>query len=164
MHYLCFSIANCKRGMQRHLELGKYLRKRYTEDYQLLGDGKYSPNKVYVRSSDYDRTMQSAAVNLLGLFPTETDKMWTDEIRWHPIPIHTVPIHLDHVVALERPCARYEKAIKDIFNSKEFKEAQRKVERYFNTMITHSGYANATIGDAYSVWDTLKVYRWENLT
>lgn len=143
------------------MELGKYLRKRY---YQLLGDGKYSQDKVYVRSSDYDRTMMSAAANLLGFFPTETNEIWTDEIQWRPIPIHTVPLHLDHIVGLERPCARYDKAFKDILNSTEFKEAKNKINRYFEIMIKNSGCVTATIGDAYSIWDTLQVQRFENLT
>lgn len=143
------------------MELGKYLRKRY---YQLLGDGKYSPDKVYVRSSDYDRTIMSAAANLIGFFPTESDQMWTEEIQWRPIPIHTVPIHLDHIVSLERPCAKYDKALKDIFNSKEMKKAQSKVDRYFKMISEHSGYKNASIGDVYLVWDTLNVQRLQNLT
>ncbi|XP_055301170.1 prostatic acid phosphatase-like [Sitodiplosis mosellana] len=157
-----FSIALQKRGLQRHLELGKYLRKRY---YELLGDGKYAPDKVYVRSSDYDRTIMSAAANLLGFFPTESDQIWTEELPsiGRPIPIHTVPIKFDHIVALERPCALYDKAFEDRLNSNEFKEAKRKVDRYFKIMMEHSGYKNATIGDAYSVWDTLKVHRSENL-
>lgn len=42
--------------------LGKYLRKRYNK---LIGD-KYSPNKLYVRSTDYDRTLMSGQANLAG--------------------------------------------------------------------------------------------------
>lgn len=106
----------------------------------------------------------SAAANLLGFFPTETDQVWTEELRWKPIPIHTVPKHLDHIVALERPCARYDKAFEDTLNSNWFRQAQSKVDRYFKILAKNSGYANASIGEAYSVWDTLNVHRGENLT
>lgn len=46
----------------QQFRLGKYFRKRYN---QLLGD-KYSPAKVYVRSTDFDRTLMSGQANLAG--------------------------------------------------------------------------------------------------
>lgn len=46
----------------QHYRLGQYFRKRYNS---LLGD-KYSPDKVYIRSTDFDRTLMSAEANLAG--------------------------------------------------------------------------------------------------
>ncbi|XP_031638619.1 lysosomal acid phosphatase-like [Contarinia nasturtii] len=150
-----------KRGMQRQYQLGKYLRKRY---YKLLVDGKYTSDKVYIRSSDYDRCILSANANLLGFFPTGNDEVWADKIKCRPIPVHTVPRELDHIVALERHCARYDKAYKETFESPEFLAARNKAERYIKLIMDNSGIENITTMDIISVWDTLRVQYLENLT
>ncbi|KAJ8944268.1 hypothetical protein NQ318_009645 [Aromia moschata] len=52
-------------GKQRHYELGKWFRNRYDSFLPKI----YSPDDIYVRSSDVDRTLMSAAANLAGLYP-----------------------------------------------------------------------------------------------
>lgn len=141
--------------------MGKYLRKRYL---QILGDGKYSTDKVYVRSSDYDRTLISAAVNLAGLFPPGKDEIFNDELRWIPIPIHTIPLKLDHYVGMESPCPRYDEAFKDLLKSPEYVTAQNKVDRYIKAIRENSGFQNPTVYDLHRVWDALRVEQLENLT
>lgn len=150
-----------QQGKRRHFELGKYLRKRY---YNLLGDGKYSADKVYVRSSDYDRTITSASANLAGWFPPENDQNFTDELQWIPILIHTIPLKYDHIIGLERPCAKYDKTLHALFESPEFLAAQHKVDRYIQLIKDNSGINNATITDIYMVWDALRVEYLQNLT
>lgn len=150
-----------KVGMQRHFELGKYLRKRY---FNLLGDGKYSADKVYIQSSDYDRTIMSAAANLAGLFPFEDNETILDTLRWKPIPIHTIPLKLDQFVGLERPCQRYAKAFNDSLKTPEYLASMSKVDRYIKAIKKNSGIKNPTFFDIYYVWDTLQVEYLENLT
>lgn len=58
----------------------------------------YSPQDIYVRSTDVDRTLMSAASNLAGLYPPEGDQKWNRNIDWQPIPIHTVPEKMDEVL------------------------------------------------------------------
>lgn len=74
--------------------LGKYFRRRYGE---ILGK-EYSPDKVYILSTDHDRAIMSAQANLAGLYG-----------KWQPIPVHTVPVEMDNIL---RPqygdrCPRY---------------------------------------------------------
>lgn len=128
----------------------------------MLGDGKYSSDKVYVRSSDHDRAIMSAAANLLGLFPMEYDP--NDAFRQRPIPIHTVPSDLDHIVSLERPCKQYDETLNNIKKSPEFLACETKVDRYFKLIMDNSGLENFTMSDAYTVWDALQVQHFENLT
>lgn len=158
---ILFNINELQNGMRTQLQLGKYLRKRY---YKLLDGGKYSSEKVYVRSSDYDRTILSANANLLGFFPTEIDEVWTDELKWRPIPIHTIPIKEDHIVALERPCSRYDIAMSDIYYSPEFLAYQKQADRYFQLIKKNSGYKNATHYEVFLVWDALRAQYLENMT
>lgn len=73
--------------MQQY-KLGQYFRRRYGD---LIGQ-KYSPNKVYIHSTDTDRTIMSALANLAGLFPPTDNEIWNENIPWQPIPIRTGPL------------------------------------------------------------------------
>lgn len=87
----------------RQYHLGQYFRKRYDA---LLGK-KYSPNKIYVQSSDFDRTLMSAQVCLAGLFPPSDDEIWNPDCLWQPIPAHTMPRKSDYLIAIETNCPKY---------------------------------------------------------
>ncbi|XP_015117780.1 uncharacterized protein LOC107041654 [Diachasma alloeum] len=95
-------------GKQQLLELGKWFRARYN---QML-PRKYSPYDIYVRSTDVDRTLMSAQVNLAGLYPPVDDQVFDDELKWMPIPVHTTPEKEDNVLAGEKYCARYSLELK----------------------------------------------------
>lgn len=70
-------------GKRQQFKLGQYFRRRY----QKILDAKYSPNNVYIQSTDFDRTLMSAQANLAGLFPPmHKDEKWNDELLWQPIP------------------------------------------------------------------------------
>ncbi|VDP52535.1 unnamed protein product, partial [Soboliphyme baturini] len=46
--------------------------------------------KIYIRSTDTDRTLASAQCNLAGLYPPSGSQRWSSDIAWQPIPVHTV--------------------------------------------------------------------------
>ncbi|XP_031638865.1 testicular acid phosphatase homolog, partial [Contarinia nasturtii] len=99
-------------GKRQHFKLGQYFRRRY---HKLLGD-KYSPKRVYVRSTDKDRTLMSALANLAGLFPPHAEEKWNEDIAWQPIPVHTIPLNLDYVLRGPDDCPRYSAAFKKYKN------------------------------------------------
>uniref|UniRef100_A0A8C9KKC5 Lysosomal acid phosphatase n=1 Tax=Panthera tigris altaica TaxID=74533 RepID=A0A8C9KKC5_PANTA len=82
-----------KEGMLQHWELGQALRQRY---HGFLNTS-YHRQEVYVRSTDFDRTLMSAEANLAGLFPPNGIQRFNPNISWQPIPVHTVPITEDRV-------------------------------------------------------------------
>eukprot|EP00727_Mastigamoeba_balamuthi_P008410 m51a1_g4191 hypothetical protein (403) ;mRNA; r:401671-403001 len=59
------------RGAQQHLELGARLRELYVAGTRTLGE-QLAPDDLYVRSSEYWRTKQSAMAHLAGLYPPGT--------------------------------------------------------------------------------------------
>lgn len=75
--------------------LGQYFRSRYGN---FIGP-KYSPDQIYVQSTDFDRTIMSAQMALAGLYPPTDEEKWSNEILWQPIPVHTIPMSIDNVLS-----------------------------------------------------------------
>ena len=73
-------------GIQQEFSLGRNLRSIYIKQYGLLPE-KYDSSSLYVRSSDFNRTLMSAQALLIGLYPLGTGP----KLPHQPIPIHTVP-------------------------------------------------------------------------
>uniref|UniRef100_A0A8I3PS00 Lysosomal acid phosphatase n=2 Tax=Canis lupus familiaris TaxID=9615 RepID=A0A8I3PS00_CANLF len=90
-----------KEGMLQHWELGQALRQRY---HGFLNTS-YHRQEVYVRSTDFDRTLMSAEANLAGLFPPNGMQRFNPNISWQPIPVHTVPITEDRQAQVTRTVA-----------------------------------------------------------
>lgn len=89
------------KGMQQEFQLGRRLRKIYVENYHLL-PSRYHKDTLYVRSTDFDRTLMSAQAFLLGLYPLGTGpyldaRQSALPAAYQPIPIHTVPQELDNL-------------------------------------------------------------------
>lgn len=79
------------------------MRQRYQN---LIGSG-YSPNQVYIRSTDEDRNLMSALCTMAGLFPPTDDEVWNEELDWQPIPIHSVPSEEDYLLNSFVQCPRF---------------------------------------------------------
>jgi len=54
--------------------LGELVRKRYTMEYNLLSPN-YTNDEIYVRSTDFDRTLMSVLSLLSGTFPPDEDQV-----------------------------------------------------------------------------------------
>lgn len=81
----------------QHYHLGQFLRKRY--DGFISKD--YSPYEIQVQSSDVDRALMSASTNLAGLYPpADNFSTWNANLKWQPIPIHSITSSLDNVTEM----------------------------------------------------------------
>ena len=105
-------------GMRMHYVLGAAMRQKYPE---LLS--KYDPEKVYVRSSDVDRTIMSAYAHMQGIFqqtgPEMSESIDLSELgvkntqdrnalpgRAQAVPIYSLPLVEDHSLKGYHLCAR----------------------------------------------------------
>ncbi|EPQ16026.1 Testicular acid phosphatase [Myotis brandtii] len=77
---------------------------------------------VYVRSTDFDRTLESAQANLAGLFPEAGPGR--PEAAWRPIPVHTVPVTEDKLLRFPtRSCPRYHELLREATEAPEYQTA-----------------------------------------
>ena len=53
--------------------------------------------QIYVRSTDWDRTLMSAQANLAAIYPPNGTQDWNPPLNWQPIPVHTVPQEIEFV-------------------------------------------------------------------
>lgn len=143
----------------RLYRLGQYLRRRYN---QILGE-KYSPKKVYVQSSDMDRTLMSAQVSFAGLFAPTDEEKWNDDIHWQPIPVHTLPRKLDNIIAIENNCPKY--ADLKARYLKESKEVKRIFTEYADLISYWSQKCGSSLKSTYDIYwlyNTLDIEREQN--
>nr|XP_012316934.1 testicular acid phosphatase [Aotus nancymaae] len=105
-------------GVHQQLELGRFLRSRY----EAFLSPEYRREEVYVRSTDFDRTLESAQANLAGLFPEAAPG--SPEAHWRPIPVHTVPVAEDKLLRFPmRSCPRYHELLREATEAAEYQEA-----------------------------------------
>lgn len=122
-------------GKCQHYELGQWLRQRYSEFLTEV----YSREDIYVRSTDVDRTLMSAASNLAGLYPPKGDQEWNRKIDWQPIPIHTVPEKMDEILAGKRSCAQYDAELLRVKTSPEVRRYNEEHADLYRYTSEHSG-------------------------
>lgn len=137
-------------GKQQQLELGKWLRRRYKS----FLSSTYNASDIYVKSSDVDRTLMSVQANLAGLYPPKRNQIWDSELLWQPIPIHTVPVPTDNLLAGDIPdCPSYHKAFNKYVESIDMKLFRESNEPLYEFMATHIEKAVSHFDDIWSVTD-----------
>lgn len=125
-------------GIQQEYSLGKSLRKKYIIKDHLL-PSKYDLSKIYVRSTDYDRTLMSAESLLYGLYPLGTGPEQGTPKRYQPIPIHTVAINDDKLLATDNKQHMHKLFKQYVFNSKYWQDLEAQVAPYYTKWQTATG-------------------------
>ena len=82
----------------------------------------FSEREIYVRSTDINLTLLSAESTLAGLYPPKGNHIWSMDIPWQPIPVHTVELEADNLLYVYPKCPRMTELDKDVLNSKEMKK------------------------------------------
>ncbi|XP_034502256.1 lysosomal acid phosphatase isoform X2 [Ailuropoda melanoleuca] len=141
-----------KEGMRQHWELGQALRQRY---HGFLNTS-YHRQEVYVRSTDFDRTLMSAEANLAGLFPPNGMQRFNPNISWQPIPVHTVPIAEDRLLKFPLgPCPRYEQLQNETRQTPEYQNESIQNAQFLDMVANETGLTDLTLETVWNVYDTL---------
>lgn len=112
---------------------------------------------VYIRSTDYDRTLMSAQLVAAGLFPPSDEEIWNDQINWQPVPIHTNPLSQEHLLAWRIPCPRFMYLFENHSKSLERKALIHKYKHSFELWGNYSGERIENLLDVMYLYDTLYV-------
>ncbi|CAG5092783.1 Similar to acp2: Lysosomal acid phosphatase (Xenopus laevis) [Cotesia congregata] len=146
-------------GMHQHLLLGQWLRSRYDK---LIPDH-YSLDDIYVRSTDVDRTLMSAESNLAGLYPPKGNQRW-DNMRWMPIPVHTIPETMDYVLAGKKKCRRYDDETQKLLSSELFVKINRQNSKLYDYLSRHAGKKINSVTEVEYFYNTLCIEELYNKT
>ncbi|XP_018567452.1 prostatic acid phosphatase-like [Anoplophora glabripennis] len=147
-------------GKKRHYELGKWFRKRYAS---FLPE-EYNAKDIYVFSSDVDRTLMSAQVNLAGLYPPKGAQVWNENLLWQPIPVHTMPKKEDQILYMERPCPKYKRLYNETYKSDFFTKIDEKYADFYKEVSTLTGWEIDDVHYFAQLQSVLYVYTNHNST
>ncbi|XP_056601050.1 lysosomal acid phosphatase [Triplophysa dalaica] len=139
-------------GMRQQFALGQFLRKRYTgflsEDYER--------HEIFIRSTDIDRTLMSAEANLAGLFPPNGSKAFNPDLKWQPIPVHTVPEDQERLLSFPlENCPRYEELMNETVKSDIFINISNTYKDFIQMVRNKTGLDRVSLESVWSVHDTL---------
>ena len=138
-------------GMQQEYKMGMKFRQKYIEQSHLLPEH-YEYGSMYIRSTDYARTLMSAESLLMGLYPPGTgpsikaNSLPALPNAFQPIPIFSAPPQFDDII------------VQQISN----KERLKLMEQYVYST-TDWKKKNNELKDKYSLWTTLTGIKIEGL-
>ena len=150
-------------GIAQCYQLGTKFRQKYVVENHLLPES-YDPKLMYVRSSDFDRTLMSAQSVLMGLYPLGTGPHLKDGSPaipggLQPIPIHTLPQHKDTFI----PCEHKPKMIeylrkKYVLSTPEWQKKHQEIAEHFSEWEAITGYKIQDLYSVGSLADTIHIY------
>lgn len=140
-------------GRRLQFELGKYMRRRYQ---QLLANGDPT-KKVYIRSTDLDRTLMSAQCNAAALFPPVGTQVWKSSMRWQPMPIHTIPINNDYLLYQSISCPKLDKLRDEYMESDDMKALFKRYNALIQFISENSGMEIRTVNDLTGIHQALSI-------
>ncbi|XP_055307986.1 prostatic acid phosphatase-like [Sitodiplosis mosellana] len=144
-------------GKRQMYVLGQYLFGRYRN---LLQNGAYSPNTVYVQSTDIDRVLMSAQTCLTGMFYPSPEQMWMgSHLDWLPIPVHTQLHKEDYTLATYKRCNRFDYLMIEYLKTEEYTGLFKKYGSLFQYLEVNSGKKLPTLVDINDLYDTLSIQK-----
>jgi len=126
-----------KIGKERMYLLGKFLRLRY---YHLLLNG--DPRKIYARSADIDRCLESAQALLAGLNPARDQWTWSPAGEldgWQPIAVHTRDFMHDDLLSVGPICPRLDQHKQRWKNSTRYQQLLNEFRHDLQTLRSNTG-------------------------
>ncbi|VDO42807.1 unnamed protein product [Haemonchus placei] len=131
--------------------LGKWLRARYG---MWIGN-RFDRSEIFIRSSDYNRTIMSAQANMAGLFPPTKSEMWDKEMPWQPIPVHTVPKAIDKELYEDINCPTIKQEFSALWRSELVRRMESENKELVEYLREKTGIPNFEFRQLWMVFDNL---------
>jgi lysosomal acid phosphatase len=151
-------------GMQQEYQLGLKLHQRYMVDHQLLAST-YQADTIYIRSTDYDRTIMSAQSVMLGLYPLGSGPSAINSLlpalpsAFQPVPIHTIPAAQDGAYLIDIGSGKIAELIsRYVYTRADWKEKSNELANQYERWSQLTGVNITGIFDVLSLGDTLRAY------
>lgn len=156
-------------GMKQEYKMGTEFRKKYIEQTNLLPDH-YEQGTMYVRSTDYDRTLMSAQSLLMGLYPPGTGPNTTESsvpalpYAFQPIPVFNAPARYDEIIIQQVPPAERAKLLAQyVYSTKEWQEKNRELQDKFPLWSALTGFQIKNLTDLELLGDALYIHQLHNV-
>lgn len=152
-------------GMQQEYQLGTAFRKKYIEHDHLL-PMHYKHGTMYVRSTDYHRTLMSAASLLTGLYPPGTgpspSKNGPPALPYaiQPIPIFSAPAQMDDVILEKIGAEKFEKLMERyVYSNEAWQKKDNELKANYPRWSKLTGIEITRLIDIDSLSDALYVHK-----
>ena len=108
----------------------------------------------------------SALSNLAGLYEPEenTIDMWKEDLKWQPIPVHTMAEGRDAVLAGKKECPAYDYALKKLQKSAEFKAYNKEFKETYDYLTLHAGKSIKNLQSVQNIYSCLHIEEINNMT
>lgn len=155
-------------GMQQEYKLGVEFRQKYIEQLHLLPEH-YEYGTIYVRSTDYERTLMSAMSLLTGLYPPGTGPNTSESSlpalphAFQPVPVFSAPSKYDEVI-LQRLSYEERKKLMEqyVYSTKEWKQKNNELKDKYPLWSRLTGVQIDSLEDLELLGDTLYVHQIHN--
>ncbi|WP_133137370.1 histidine phosphatase family protein [Legionella rowbothamii] len=152
-------------GMQQEHNLGTEFRKKYVEQTHLLPEH-YEAGTMYVRSTDYDRTLMSAQSLLMGLYPPGTGPNTSESAlpalphSFQPIPVFSAPYKFDDVIVQPVSPRVHEKLMQQyVYPTKEWQQKNNELKDRYPRWSALTGMQINKLQDLGLLGDTLYIHQ-----
>lgn len=142
-------------GMRQEYNLGKQFRDELIAKNKLLS-AQYIPGEIQARALALDRTLMSAQLFLMGLYPPGTGP-FDSPMRFQPIPIFTTPIKQDALLHAGSQCPAADNYIKShVYATVTWKNKEKKYQAQLKKWSAIAG-ENITLKNISTLEDPLNV-------
>lgn len=146
--------ALTNKGKIQMYELGTNLRKRYQKFFEKEN---FQTNLIYIRSSDFERTMMSASVFMTGFYPPTKQTKWHPDLDWTPAAIHVIDRKFDNLMFQVVRCPLYNKEKKRYTNTEQELKIDKKYSNLYRDLTKLTGQNISNDKDVFFFYITLKV-------
>lgn len=151
------------KGEEQLFELGTFLRRRY--------DGfvprRFDPLHIYVRSTGFDRTIQSARCKLAGLYRQAPNSSLAQELARLErlnVSIVSMPPDDDLMVRCKSLCPAFDQLWEQKQRSEEWQRLEAHYRDFMRLLELHSGVRDVDLMKAFSIADPVSCWVAHNLS